>query len=98
MTKFKEGVHTPSFKRSYLRYSQKWCRLDRVCRELFIIAERVRACGAGDLTRAERRELRAGFHSYPTPELIAFLWSDGLKRVTSGVLWVVMQVIFRPYP
>ena len=57
----------------------------------------LRLSSAGDLTRAERRELRAGFYSYPTPELIAFLWSDGLKHVTSGVLWVVMQVTGRSH-
>ena len=47
---------------------------------------------AGDLTRAERKNLRVVYRSYyPTPGLMAVLWSDALRRATSGVLWTVMQ-------
>ena len=28
---------------------------------------------------------------YPTPGLMAFLWSDAMRRATSGALWAVMQ-------
>lgn len=28
---------------------------------------------------------------YPTPGLMALLWSDAMRRATSGVLWTVMQ-------
>ncbi len=47
---------------------------------------------AGDLSRAERKNLRAVYQGYyPTPGLMAFLWSDAMRRMTSGVLWAVMQ-------
>ena len=49
---------------------------------------------AGDLSRAERKNLRAVYQGYyPTPGLMAFLWSDAMRRMTSGVLWAVMQVL-----